>query len=327
MSIAHRSRLEKCLQNEHLDQIPIALWRHFPVDDQNPERLAAATIAFQNTYDFDLIKVSPSSSFCIKDWGAGDRWTGNPEGSREYEKFVIKTPDDWEKLASLNPTKGYLGDQLKCLGLIRKDIPDTPMIQTIFSPLAQAKNLIGKDKLVIHLRKYPEAVLAGLKIITRVTLDFIAEAKKTGIDGLFYAVQHAQLGILSPDEFETFERVFDIEILNSCLDLWLNMVHIHGDDILFDRVVNYPVQIINWHDRFTPPTLGEAKNQFKGIVCGGLRQWDTMVLGTPEMVRTEALQAIQETEGQRFILGTGCVLPITAPQGNIIAACQSIRQN
>ena len=29
-------------------------------------------------YDFDLVKVTPASSFCLRDWGAEDRWTGNP---------------------------------------------------------------------------------------------------------------------------------------------------------------------------------------------------------------------------------------------------------
>jgi len=37
-------------------------------------------------------------------------------------------------------------------------------------------------------------------------------------------------------------------------------------------------------------------------------------------VEDEALDALQATGGKRFILGTGCVTPITAPYGNIMAA-------
>jgi len=60
--------------------------------------------------------------------------------------------------------------------------------------------------------------------------------------------------------------------------------------------------------------------KFKGAVCGGLRQWDTLVYGTPQTVETEATTAINMTGGSRFILGTGCVLPIIAPHSNILAA-------
>jgi uroporphyrinogen decarboxylase len=45
-----------------------------------------------------------------------------------------------------------------------------------------------------------------------------------------------------------------------------------------------------------------------------------MVLGSPESVRQEAMDALMVTNGHRFILGTGCVLPTIAPRGNILAA-------
>ncbi|MGB9673113.1 MAG: uroporphyrinogen decarboxylase, partial [Anaerolineales bacterium] len=72
----HRDRLKVCLQGEIPDRIPVALWRHFPGDDQDPLQLALSTINFQKDYDFDLVKVTPASSFCVKDWGAVDQWNG-----------------------------------------------------------------------------------------------------------------------------------------------------------------------------------------------------------------------------------------------------------
>ena len=72
--------------------------------------------------------------------------------------------------------------------------------------------------------------------------------------------------------------------------------------------------------------LAEAVQKFKGVVCGGLRRWETMVLGTPIQVQTEARAAIQATHGKRFILGTGCVMPIITPHGNILAARESVTQ-
>ena len=324
----HRDRLETCLNGQTPDQVPVALWRHFPVDDQTPEGLAAAVVQFQNTYDFDLIKVTPASSFCVTDWGARDEWRGNPEGTREYTRHPIRFPEDWAKISPLDPRQGSLNDQITCLRLLVAEYHHaTPILQTVFSPLSQAKNLLGKQNLTAFLREHPQILHAGLEIITQTTLQFIEEASKTGIDGIFYAVQYAQYGLLSEEEFNTFGRVYDLQVLEAVRGLWANMLHLHGEHVMFDAVQDYPVQIINWHDRSTPPTLAIAKNKFPGVVCGGLRQWDSMVLGTPRQVLEEARMAISETQGQRFILGTGCVLPITAPHGNILAARRSVLKN
>lgn len=323
--ISHRERLETCLSGERPDRTPVALWRHFPVDDQTPGGLAAATVAFQRAYDFDLVKVTPASSFCIKDWGAQDEWRGATEGTRDYVGKVIQTPEDWIKLPALDPLAGKLGEQLECLRLLAAELGDeVPIIQTIFSPLAQAKNLAGRETVLVHMRQNPDALQVGLKVIAESTQKFVEAALETGIDGIFYATQHAQFSLLSIEEHDIFGRPYDLQILEPAQDAWLNMLHLHGYEVMFDQVVDYPVQIINWHDRETQPSLAEAQKQFSGVVCGGLQRNESMVYGTPDSVRAQARDAIEATGGRRFILGTGCVTPIIAPHGNILAARQVV---
>lgn len=320
-----RERLIAAIQGKLVDRPPVALWRHFPGDDYRPDDLAAATVAFQRQYDFDLVKVTPASSFCVQDWGSQDRWAGSFEGTRDYTFYPVQTPDDWSKLHLLDPTQGALGAQLRCLGLIADNLAgEVPFIQTIFSPLAQAKNLVGKEHLLVHLRRYPDAVRAGLEAITETTIQFIEAARETGMDGVFYAVQHAQYGLLNEEEYVSFGRPYDLRVLEATQTLWLNVLHLHGTDVMFDLLADYPVQVINWHDRETWPALAEAQDRFGGAVCGGLQRWDTVVRGTPEQVREQAAAAIAQTEGRRFILGTGCVTPIIAPMSNIRMVRQAI---
>ena len=321
----HRQRLESCLAGNKPDRPPVALWRHFPVDDQEPGSLTAATLAFQKSFDFDFVKVSPSSSFCLKDWGVDDEWVGSTEGTRDYTRRIIYEPEDWRKLPVLDPQNGYLGKQLECLGLLVAELgSETPVIQTIFNPLSQGKNLAGEQTLLTHLRRYPEAVKSGLEIIAESTRRFVEAAGKKGIAGIFYAVQHAQYGMLSVDEYQRFGRNFDLQVLQSAESFWLNILHLHGDEVMFDQFLDYPIAVINWHDRETPPSLSEAQKRFEGVVCGGLGRWDPIIVGTSESVLKEAKQAIQSTDGFRFILGTGCVVPIIAPYGNIMAARQAV---
>lgn len=323
--ISSRSRLERVLSGEKPDRVPVSLWRHFPVDDQTPEGLAKSTLEFQQHYQFDFIKVTPGSSFCLQDWGAEDRWTGDPEGTRDYVHRPISRPEDWQNLPVLDPRKGHLGDQIRCLKLILQDNPKTtPVIQTVFSPLAQAKNLVGGEELLVQMRKYPDAVHSGLKRITETTIRFIHEIGKTGVDGIFFACQHAQYRLVNREEFMSFSRYYDLQVLEASQPFWLNILHLHGEQVMFDEVTDYPVSVINWHDRNTPPDLKTGLQHFKGVACGGLRRMETMVLGTPDLIRAEAEEAIQQAEAKRFILGTGCVLPIIAPSANIMAARSAV---
>jgi uroporphyrinogen decarboxylase len=320
-----RERLQAVIKGERADRVPVALWRHFPVDDQRPEDLAASTLAFQQQYDFDFVKVTPASSFCVKDWGAEDAWRGDPEGTRAYTRRVVARPEDWTALRVLDPRAGHLGAQLRALELIRDGLGGrTPFIQTIFSPLSQARNLAGAEDLAVHVRQHPDELKAALAVITETTLRFVEAAQRTGIDGIFYAVQMASTRIFAESEYREFGEPHDRQILEAARVFWLNVAHVHGDAVMFDLVARYPAQVINWHDRETPPGLAEGQRQFSGAVCGGIRQWETMVRGTPGQVRAEARQAIEATGGRRFILGTGCVTPIVAPWANLRAARDAV---
>ncbi len=322
--LTHRERLERLLDNQPLDRLPVVLWRHFPIDDQTPEGLAAAITAWQTTYDFDFIKVTPSSSYCLTGWGLRDEWRGDPEGTRDTTHTVIHSPDDWGLLPVLHPEHGGLGRQLHCLNLLKAEFrPHTPILQTIFNPLAQAKNLLGKHNLRMHIENHPDALHAGLETITQTTIAFVEECTLTGVDGIFLAVQHARRSLLSPAEFEEFCRPYDLRVMEAARRMWFNIVHLHGDDVDFDAVQSYPVQVINWHDRNTAPDLRLARTRTDKVLLGGLSRLETMVLGTPDQVATEARDAFEQTGGRRFILGTGCVVPVIAPHGNLVAARQA----
>lgn len=316
--VTHRERIEACISGQILDRPPVALWRHFPVDDQTPDGLAASTLAWQRLFDFDLVKVTPASSYCLKDWGASDDWRGNPEGTRDYARRIIHHPEDWADLPLLNPDSPHLARELECLNQITAELgPNTPVIQTIFNPLSQAKNLVGGANLIVHLRRYPDAVHAGLKTITESTIRFVEALNNTGAAGIFFAVQHAQYGLLTEAEYNTFGRAYDLPVLEAAA-YPLKLLHLHGLDVMFDLFADYPVNMVNWHDRETFPSLAEGKLRFQGAVCGGVGV-DTLVYGEPDAVQAEVRDAVEMTSGSRFILGTGCVTPIIAPLGNIRA--------
>lgn len=323
-TMSKRQRLEATFAGEAVDRPPVALWRHWPVDDGHGPELARATLAFQRDYDFDFIKVTPNSNYCVEGYGAEAIWQGSTEGSYGWGTRVIQTPDDWRKLQPLDPNSGLLAEVLEANRQIGEALgSETPFIQTIFNPLAQAKNLAG-DRFLSDLRQYPDAVKAGLAVLTESILRFIEALKTTGAAGIFLAVQHASYDLLTEEEYRTIGKPLDLQILAATEGMWFNLVHLHGSHVMFDLLADYPAQVINWHDLETPPSLSEALSRTKMALCGGLRQWETMVYGTPEAVRAEALQAIAATKGHRFILGTGCVTPIITPTCNIVATRRAV---
>ena len=328
-AMTRRERLEAVIRGEATDRVPVALWRHFPGDDYRPEDLAAAVVGFQRRYDCDFVKVTPASSFSVADWGVRDEWRGNEEGTRDYTHYVIQSPDDWARLPDLDPRAGFLGAQLKCLDLIRRDLADdVPFIQTIFTPLGQARHMAG-ERAVIHMRQNPAAFKAGLEKITQATIRFIEEAKKTGIAGLFYALQQASYSLTSLAEYAEFGKEYDLRVLAAvgrAKGLWLNVLHLHGNDVMFDLVADYPVQVWNWHDRDTPPTLREALPKVKGAVCGGLSRESVMLRGTPDDVRRQVADAIAQTSGRRLVIGTGCVTLVNTPESNLRAARTAVER-
>lgn len=323
-TMSKRARLEATIAAEPVDRPAVALWRHWPIDDQRGVDLARASLSFQRTYDFDFMKVTPSSNYCLADYGATSSWQGNQEGTRVWGPRVIQAPDDWTGLKPLDPRRGLLGEVLQALEIIGREVGETvPFIITIFNPLSQAKNLAG-ERLLSDLRQHPEAVKAGLAAVTESTVRFIEAARATGIAGIFLALQHATYDLMSEAEYRAFGEPFDRQILAATEGLWFNLIHLHGQNVMFDLAAQYPGQVLNWHDQETPPTLAEALTRCDRALCGGLRQWETMLRGTPDTVRAEARAAIEATGGRRFILGTGCVTPITAPTANLVATREAV---
>ena len=149
---------------------------------------------------------------------------------------------------------------------------EVPVIQTVFSPLSQAKNLVGKDNLAVHVRKYPEQLKAGLKTIAESIQRFLEAIRGTGVDGIFYAVQHAQYGLYSEQEYAEFGTVFDNYALEPIEQFKNNMLHLHGREAIFDRFLDYPfaIMIVNLHLHWRKPSRNTLARYV--VACAGKRQ-------------------------------------------------------
>jgi uroporphyrinogen decarboxylase len=316
-----RERIRAAIWGEPVDRVPVALWRHFPRVDQTTEGLAQAVVDFQKKFDFDLVKVTPTAGYPAEAYGAQLIHKDNDEGTRDYLSRPVGGTADWHTLQPLDPHQGILDRELQALRLIREGVgPDVHILQTIFSPLTSAKNLSGELWLT-DLRQHPADLHVGLKVLAETTARFAQASLEAGADGIFFATQLATREFLTEEEYREFGIQYDQPVLNavrSQADLVL--LHVHGMNIFYNLMADYPAQVINWHDRRTPPSLADGKARFKGAVLGGINEWDVLLRGMPTDVTSQVQDAIQQTGGRRVIIGAGCVTPVTTPETNIRAA-------
>lgn len=321
----HRERIHAALHNQPVDRVPVALWRHFPNDDLQAERLAARVVEFQKKYDFDFVKVTPASGYPAEMYGATFIDGKNREGTRSYIQRPVNRLDDWDRVEPLDDTNPVFVRETTALKQIRRELgPDVPILQTIFGPLNSAHNLAG-ERAFGDLRLHPEVVERALRAITQTTIRFAVASLRAGADAIFFATQMATPKYLTLDEFKKYSEPYDLQVIQAIRAERPDFIflHIHGLDVYFDALARWPVDILNWHDRRTSPSLREASGKFEGALAGGLDEWKTLTTGSPEDARTQALDAIGQMNGRRFILAAGCVIPVDTPEPNIRAAIQA----
>jgi uroporphyrinogen decarboxylase len=322
----HWQRIEAAIAGEATDVVPVALWRHFPGDDLDPDRLAAHMLAWQRRWDFDLVKFMPPGTYGVVDWGAGTEYRGNAIGTREVVAPAVERTEDWARIGPLDHRAGSWGRQNDALRTTARALGGAvPILQTVFSPLTTARKL-ATDRLFADLRCHPDALHRALRAITDVTIAFALDALDAGAHGIFLATQLATWRLLATDEYRQFGKAYDLEILRALAGRSrLNMLHAHGDDVMFDLLADYPVEMLNWHDRLTPPAIAAAATRFPRLLVGGLNEHGTLLSGGPDAIRAEVADAICQSGGRRLMIGPGCVLPIATRERSIQAVVDAVR--
>jgi uroporphyrinogen decarboxylase len=321
-----RERIQATLRGEPVDRPAVAFWQHWPVDDQDAESLAERALTFQRRFDFDLIKIPPSHSFSIHDYGVKSEWQGRSIGDRHRLEPLIKQVEDLDQIEPLDVQQGQYGMMLRCLRLVlaQRD-PEIPVIQTCFNPLGMLKYLCsatGPDETAYLglMRRDPERTQRALAALAETGARFVRAAMAEGADGVFLSTAAANYVFMSKEEYDLFGRPTDLTMLEPAVDGWFNIMHVCQKSPMVKELADYPVQALNWHDRAEGPPLAEVAEVFPGAVVGGVEQHTVMHYGTPADVEAQVHDAIRQMGGRRLIVGAGCTYQLTVPEGNLIAA-------
>ncbi len=324
-------RVEAAIKGNEVDRIPISLWKHYHLQDRDPGRLAEVTLNLYRQFDIDLIKLTPSGLYFIQDWGATIQFGRDDDFLPLAVQPVIQKAEDWGNLPALDVNNGALRRELEMIKSVAAGLNgEAPFLMTLFSPLNIAYKLCGdrvSGKLLVeYMRQSPEAVHAGMKTILDVTIEYANACMEAGAPGFFFATQMATTDLMTRDEYAEFGRPYDLHLLDAIKGKsQITMLHVCKENLMFDLVADYPVDLINWAAHTSGTSLTDARKMTDTPLAGGL-SLDTLLNGSEEDVLAEARNAIAEAGRTGFMLAPDCVIKGPSPDVNLAAARQAVEE-
>ena len=292
--MSRTERVMAAVRGEPVDRLPVCFWHHFPADGTG-RGLAEATLRFfDEEFDLDIAKMMPDIPY--------------PLPNRSIRKAA-----DWRLVEPIDRDRSrFFAQRTEAVQVLRDELGfETPIIVTLFSPLAEAMYAAyDQDRLLTDMREAPILVHEALSTIAENLRAHIRDVIDAGADGVFFAIQGCSTAIMPETQYREFGRPYDLIALQGAINGWLNVLHVHGErDLMFDQVLDYPVQVLSWSDRLAGPSLREARVITSKCLMGGWHEFGALSNGPEEKILEEAKDALAQTAGRKFILANGCSVP------------------
>lgn len=318
-----RDRIAAAIAGKPVDRVPVSAWGHFFLDETTADRFADRMVAFQQTFDWDFLKVHARASYHVEPFGF--RYTASQSAAQGHAlaHTPVREPEDWLKLRPASIDADAFQEQLAALALIRHRVPDTvPIVMTVFTPLDIADKMLDRNaaKLADHIRLAPEAVGHALSVFSETLKPFVAKLVEFGVDGIYFSTKWANGAKLSPKAYRRLCLAHDLNMMAPAANLPMNIMHVCENEVFLDGFADYPVSIFHWNDcgRHNPSL--RAGKVLTGHAVGGGVDVSMLAEGTAEDVERRAVAAIRDAGGTGMILSPGCSLRIAAtPEGNLRA--------
>jgi len=284
-----------------------SFWGHFYRAEQKWETLLEATVDFQKKYRWDFVKINPSSTFFVEDWG--NRYEKSDEHRSRMVEHAVRNTGDLASLSRLDPDFGLRGEHLRLIKGLAAELPDTPLIMTLFNPLSYARRLCGtSENLLTMIEDSPEKVEKGLGTICESIADYGAACLEAGCHGFFYATtEWGSLDLMSREEYARYSASSDIRILSSLREksLFL-MLHVCQSNNRLIDLLDYPVDSFSWDWRdSTNPSFDAIRARTAKILTGGISHTLLEDPANWETVKKEA-ENFKRSCGDKAILAPGC---------------------
>jgi uroporphyrinogen decarboxylase len=300
-------RVKRALKGEEVDRPPFSFWYHFGLQHTPGIKHAEAEIDFYRAYDLDFLKVMSDYPYPL------------PPGVE-----AVETEEDWRRVEPISAKDQCWAEQLNALSMINDAIgKEALFIETIFSPWTTARRMTPAGDMAEARRRHPEALLAAMDNVAASLADYAREAVARGAAGIFLSLGAATEDVMSAEEYKTWGRPFDLKVLEAVRGAPFNVLHIHGRQIHFDSLLDYPADAINWSHFATPPSLNEGRLRSGKTVMGGIDEAAAAHLSPPE-IRKQVAEAMREVGPRGLMITPGCSVPTDTPARTLRAVKEAL---
>jgi len=101
-AMTQRRRLAAAIAGQPVDRLPVALWRHFYVQETSRAGLVEAMVRWQKMYDWDFLKINPRASYPVEDWGNRYDFSGREHVPPALVRACVHAAEDFRHLDRLD---------------------------------------------------------------------------------------------------------------------------------------------------------------------------------------------------------------------------------
>jgi len=291
-------RVRATLAGRAVDYPPFTLWYHMGTPFGSPELTARVHVEFFKAYDLDLLKVMNDYEYPM------------PPGLD-----CIVTPSDLAKVVPLDLDQTPMGKQLQAVKQILREVNgEALVVETVFDPWFTIRRFLLKEMMRPVMADYPDVLEAAIRVVNQNLIRYTRACLEMGVAGIFYAIA-ATAETVTREQYERFMRPFHLEYFHAIGDkAECHILHAHGEKIYFDRLIDYPVQVLSWADLNGGPTIPEMRRHTDKTLMAGLDHAKFNFTSIPAL-REQVKTARALGGNTRFILAPGCTIdtPTLAP--------------
>ncbi len=283
-------RVDRVLRGDEVDTPPISLWYHFGVQHADGEQFARITLQYFRHYDFDFLKVM------------SDYYYPAPA-----DLDTVRTRQDLERFTRFDVERTEWREQFKALSIITREIKGRAhFIDTVFDPWQSIRRTVAGETMTHLVQNEPQALHDALDRVADNLIAYAQKALSIGASGIFMSVPAAK-EIVSREVFLTFVKPYATKVFKAVSGLGpMNTAHIHGDDLYFDDVLDFPVDVFSWWDRGPHgPSLEHVQQRIGGCVMGGIDQ-TLLTRRSPAFLKAHVREGVGLGGDRRFFLANGC---------------------
>jgi uroporphyrinogen decarboxylase len=329
--VDRRAEFAALLHGGSTQRFLTSAWQHFVGEEYDPVRFATATVDFNRQWDWDWVKINPRAVYYSEAWGSvydPDDYTGVVP--RQLSPAISRFAD----LTSIRPldprTTPAFAEHIASARLIREQLGDLALVQTVFSPLSVLLQLAGlplypgadvpgSTTAFTHddlLRSDPKLAHAALDAIAQTLGDYVRalvaplDEGGAGLDGIFYAVTGtASSGHFDRASFDEYSRPYDLQVLKAVGDGEV-VFHTCRADSHPEWFVDYPIDALQW-DQFQNGNPG-LDTDFGVAVVGGVFNELFAVGGDRALVTAQLERTLADAPDRPFLLAPSCTIPTPA---------------